>query len=664
MLPPSTRRGHRRRLRAAASFQGFKPRALACCPIIDYDTPPQHTDGVKQSRSKGNKQHGGIMMDPSSGFFIPNTSNSSNARIVGSICAVAGPEGIACFHSTTPHKPYTILRHMAPLSRNITALAFQPMELKALESPISVTFSRKNAPLKSNNTGPLLLASAAGNGIMIWDASGHAMSPLLKRLTSCVSSSTTARASPLHELHHRAYSVMQSSPRMAGISDHKINPSMNVFDLSETVAAALADPGMFDERPSSPTSVVSTWDEITSLCWKPTTQPLLVTSSSRQVSLWDLRTHQRTGDGLIADKPSQKLASLSSKGTKFVHVACSAQDEHQLGIMDMDGTVQVIDDRMAGALENVRTFRAYTGQGVGITSVGCDTHSSAQETTKDANALWITWGWDKEDEFPLEEDLKLKPNCTAKVWAPKPKQLLESPEADKTTQDNELDHDDYWRFEASSADDSSMGDEDDDEELRISKSRSSKLASVELSQLEEMSQVKMLEPEVSDFDLVSHLKSHPIHCVRTCPAPFHNRFVTLGPARKKQHNEGDQKTNPGQGWKADLYRVVLKSKKSSSGSIDESLVPNIAHVTTFRGGGGGVDPALDYLLSGPVPSTRARDSQLVQDSDRYGTIVGAELTLAILAETRLGAELELCCLSSKGYVTVHVSFDWDINFIF
>jgi len=40
------------------------------------------------------------------------------------------------------------------------------------------------------------------------------------------------------------------------------------------------------------------------------------------------------------------------------------------------------------------------------------------------------------------------------------------------------------------------------------------------------------------------------------------------------------------------------------------------------------------------------------------------LTLAILAETRLGAELELCCLSSKGYVTVHVSFDWDINFIF
>jgi hypothetical protein len=74
---------------------------------------------------------------------------------------VAGPHGVALFSIEEMHKPVMMLN-------------------RALPAPVSLAFSAvPQNPLPQSN---LLLASAQGNGVLIWDVSGLRLSPLWGRL--------------------------------------------------------------------------------------------------------------------------------------------------------------------------------------------------------------------------------------------------------------------------------------------------------------------------------------------------------------------------------------------------------------------------------------------------------------------------------------------------
>ncbi|GAX11681.1 hypothetical protein FisN_7Lh049 [Fistulifera solaris] len=75
--------------------------------------------------------------------------------------AVAGPHGVALFSMEEMHKPVMMLN-------------------RALPAPVSLAFSAvPQNPLPQSN---LLLASAQGNGVLVWDVSGLRLSPLWGRL--------------------------------------------------------------------------------------------------------------------------------------------------------------------------------------------------------------------------------------------------------------------------------------------------------------------------------------------------------------------------------------------------------------------------------------------------------------------------------------------------
>jgi len=125
----------------------------------------------------------------------------------GDIVAIGGPMGIAVMRTNKLEEPYLVLHHISPTSL-IPSLAFQPMETMSGNSNV-------------------LLAVAKGNEVLVWDASGRALSPLLGRLTC--------------------------------------------YNSSGSDGSTLGE------------------NSISCVKWKDCTLPFLLTISSKHVSLWDLR---------------------------------------------------------------------------------------------------------------------------------------------------------------------------------------------------------------------------------------------------------------------------------------------------------------------------------------------------------------------------------------
>lgn len=120
------------RLRSVATYAKFHPQALACSP------PTFRRDGQSAQ-----------------------TSSEDNFSSLG---AISGEGGIALFRTSRPDAPLLMLSHSSMVgnlqSGGIQNLAFEP-----------------------TLTDSVLLAASRGNGLLIWDASGHSLSPLLGRLS-------------------------------------------------------------------------------------------------------------------------------------------------------------------------------------------------------------------------------------------------------------------------------------------------------------------------------------------------------------------------------------------------------------------------------------------------------------------------------------------------
>lgn len=119
------------RLRSAANYSRFEPQVVACSP-----------------------PHVFLSSDSGEGSSSNTTGNSC------SLGAIAGGGGIAVFRTSRPDEPLLLLSHsVGKTGAGIKNLAFEP----SMDS--------------------MYLAASRGNGLLVWDASGHSISPLLGRLT-------------------------------------------------------------------------------------------------------------------------------------------------------------------------------------------------------------------------------------------------------------------------------------------------------------------------------------------------------------------------------------------------------------------------------------------------------------------------------------------------
>ena len=136
------------RLRSLAKYKRFLPQAIACYTPMSAFLSEQ---GEIEAHKPLNHQSSQKLKDTQR--YMDSSS---------SLGAVAGCNGVALFRMSRPQVPLLILSHASSTNTemgSIRTLAFDP---------------------KSQNA--LLLAAARRTGVLIWDASGHSLSPLLGRL--------------------------------------------------------------------------------------------------------------------------------------------------------------------------------------------------------------------------------------------------------------------------------------------------------------------------------------------------------------------------------------------------------------------------------------------------------------------------------------------------
>lgn len=341
-LPTSTR------LRSMAKYQAFSPQALAC------------SDPIRSSFSSSqNHKYGSI----TSGGGDANASRQLEAA--SSLGAVAGAHGVAVFRISKPHEPLMMLNHATSTDhttsvsnngtqrRQVTALAFQP-----------------------DASATLHLVAARGSGVLVWDVSGHSISPLLGRLA-----------------------MDSAAPTSSGG-----NGGASVMTESDSLT--------------------------TSLCWKLSSErdgmPLLVTTTNFSACIWDLRSP------VTAAKPNirfgyigggRKANNNSSIVSPYVQVACSRA--HECATMDGAGTVRVFDIRMTDksryAANSLTTFTAFEHTGVGISYLPLTAKNATQSATGSTATAWVTWGLDSPDS-----------DAVVKVWS----SLSAPPKKEPTKSDN------------------------------------------------------------------------------------------------------------------------------------------------------------------------------------------------------------------------------------
>lgn len=153
----------KKRLQSVARYESFHPQALAC------SVPLQDVEYTTDSNTFLNSDRHSPSTSPQRWrrfASLPESPRIARPQTSASLGAVAGSDGVAIFRISQPQMPLMILSHASTsfttteASPAITSLAF------------STGASRSS----------LYLASARGSGALIWDVSGHSLSPLQGRL--------------------------------------------------------------------------------------------------------------------------------------------------------------------------------------------------------------------------------------------------------------------------------------------------------------------------------------------------------------------------------------------------------------------------------------------------------------------------------------------------
>lgn len=174
------------RLRSVATYKKFHPQAIACSP------PTFRPDGRSAQLT---------LLDDYS-----------------SLGAISGDDGIALFRTSRPDVPLLMLSHSSMVGRLKTGaiqnLAFEP-----------------------KLTDSILLAASRGNGLLIWDASGHSLSPLMGRLAVDM----VEKPSSLHDIRSMAWKTTDGGHSMIAIATSSYTC---LWDLRASLGSKTSKPSL------------------------------------------------------------------------------------------------------------------------------------------------------------------------------------------------------------------------------------------------------------------------------------------------------------------------------------------------------------------------------------------------------------------------------------
>lgn len=185
------------------------------------------------------------------------------------------------------------------------------------------------------------------------------------------------------------------------VSGHSISPLLGRLAMDSNCGGG-----------SSGTSFMAEADCMTtSLCWKLSAErdgaPLLVTTTNYSACVWDLRSP------VTAAKPNIRFGNISARkmahnSSPYVQVACSRS--HECATMDAAGTVRVFDIRMTDksryAANPLSSFAAFAHTGVGISYLPMKAATKGSTTEDCTTTAWITWGLDSPES-----------DAVVKVWS-------------------------------------------------------------------------------------------------------------------------------------------------------------------------------------------------------------------------------------------------------
>ena len=259
------------RLKSIARYESFEPQALACSPPM--------VESYSAFETSRNIEHA-VM------------GNNEGASSLG---AVAGSHGVAVFRLFQPQSPLMILSHAFQSDKKVggvSGLSFQPTASRSLH-----------------------LASSRGTGVLVWDVSGHSLSPLWGRLAMDV-----------------GFGGKQSDTHLP----------------------------------------------IVSIAWQPeaNNSPLLSATTESAACLWDLRQHSSTATFRPSLRFGHRRDSSGILGSAapYVQIACGRRDE--CAILDAAGMLRIFDTRMTDrtrtSLGALCSFSALHHAGVGLSSLKAD----------------------------------------------------------------------------------------------------------------------------------------------------------------------------------------------------------------------------------------------------------------------------------------------------
>lgn len=686
---------HIPRLRSIASYGAFKPRALA----IGYNTRATYATSHSQNATSTTTTTSAAVTTAAGGVpSVPTThgpgstppsqgisgSGLGGGGDYGSIAAIGGPLGVTLFHTSKPHHPLLVFHHVSPSStRPISSLKFQP----AFSAPSSMMSSNHVVEPYHGNPNSLL-ACARGNGVLVWDTTGHSLSPLLGRLT--------CEDHPNMNFHSN-YSVPGNA---------YINPTANPTNETSSyiahadVISSMAWKGQISQSSSSfhhllttsPKSI-SQWDL---RCWTPRMRPSLrfPFPSFSHYNNTSIPSHHHGTFALSNNAAGVNMDANTIASAKFVHVAChtdaSLSNIHLVAVMDSIGVVRIYDDRKCQSPQS--EFWAHERMGVGIESMileqdrtdihhlddddvvtnndeggsyhqpvnpssSSNSYSSTTRRKKKLLSGWVTWGSDINHRDHI------------RVW----KEKQDAKSTSSPSYSPVADPDSYW-------------DMSDDYKTRNNNNNNNN---------------HTVNNPLITYEMVTTFESPlNISCTRICPNPFVNGVVIVGPGGQKKEDNmagytATAPTNPddstgstnvetpnflwqhSMNWEAKVYSMdpCCSSKPVSTSSLSLSLMNQQPSSTepseqsTQPPQQGNSDSTANVSKQAKISSKSPKClitfrggetdvntlSQVIGRKCDLGHLIAAELALGASPVEDDRMELRLCCLTSAGYLLTYVS---------
>jgi len=309
--------------------------------------------------------------------FSPNNNPTSMAvRLTGggggaSLGAIAVPMGINIVDLTAPQRSLLVLNYSSgvsgaipnsngAISGGISTMAFQP-DQSILQCPSYLSDSKGrsssgNLRENSQSSSSVLLATARGSGILVWDCSGRALSPLLGRLNAADSWSIGGPAFLENRRNSSQYAgkvddaesdcaIDQIQPPPLGapspasmsskaltsngaatldtvqpmLTSTPISLERNISYQSSAAASVATNTGNTAGANQALVQMSNSINSgiVTSLAWKGPTVPILISTSGNSVCMWDLRTSLLSGVGVKGGgaRPNSRFVSPSQGGS-------------------------------------------------------------------------------------------------------------------------------------------------------------------------------------------------------------------------------------------------------------------------------------------------------------------------------------------------------------